>query len=244
MKKPLHFLSSLAVAMTLAAPGMAAPPTNEAVGDADSFGNRVNWIGVLQTGFVALESDCTVPPFPLGPNDRCVTVAPPPAQTSASFVDLGSITLPKNSSDSLLCHWITPNGFFSFLNPTGSPVTASFRAVASYRLESAVLNDPGIVAPGTGQPYNGAIEITLPTFNLSRTLAPGEMQLQEIRDSRICIGGLISQQALVEAYGLSEAQAKKFFKEPITIRGGMRITANWIERAGMYYGTRFMGDRK
>jgi hypothetical protein len=242
--RPLFSVLAVAAGFALPAIGAAAPPTNAEVGDAASFGSRVTWIGLLTTGYVMLERDCSALAGSLGPDDRCVTIDPPPALTTASFADLGRITLPKDSTDSLICHWVTPTGYFEFANSTGAPATASFRSVATFRFESSVLNDPNLINPVTGLPFNGAIERTVTTYNMSRTLATGATQLEQIRGSRVCIGGLLSQQALVDEFGLTEGLAKKVLKEPITIRGGVIVTARHVVRAEMTYGTRFTGDKK
>jgi hypothetical protein len=92
------WLSTIAAAAALAltaAPALAVPPTAAEVGDADSFGSRVVWMGLAGTGAVFSSSDCTPDPNnPLGPDDRCVTLIPAPAMTSFDFRDLGRITLP------------------------------------------------------------------------------------------------------------------------------------------------------
>jgi len=172
-KRLMRCLLTLSAGLAPAAPAFAAPPTIEQVGDADSFGSRVAWIGLLSTGSVLLESNCNAPPFVLGPDDRCVTITGPAVPTTA-FADLGRITLPKGSTESLICQWITPNGFFQLENTTAAPATGSFRSTATFRFESAVLNDPSLINPGTGLPFNGAIEGPVTMYNMTRTLAPGK----------------------------------------------------------------------
>ncbi len=61
-----------------------AAPTDAEVGDANSFGRDVKWLGLLQSGSVSFQSDCTPAPGdpPPGPDDRCVTLNAAPAATS------------------------------------------------------------------------------------------------------------------------------------------------------------------
>jgi len=81
-------------------------------------------------------------------------------------------------------------------------------------------------------------------YNMTRTLAAGEIQLEQIRGSRVCIAGLLNQRALTESYGLTDGLAKKLLKEPMTIRGGVSVGGSNVTRASMSYGTRFTGDKK
>jgi hypothetical protein len=78
----------------------------------------------------------------------------------------------------------------------------------------------------------------------SGTLAAGAQRSQQVRGTRTCIAGLISKSQLMDGYGLTDAQAKKFFKEPITIRVGMSARTRWVDFATIIYGTRFIGDHK
>jgi hypothetical protein len=60
--------------------------------------------------------------------------------------------------------------------------------------------------------------------------------------TRSCIAGLLSRRALVADYGLSEAQAKEFFKKPMTIRFGSRGTVAMSQYTSYFYGIRLYGD--
>lgn len=237
-----------ALALTLAFTSLhavaAPPPAVANVGDADSYGKRVIWIGMAVTGNVSLRSDCTPDPTnPLGPNDRCVVLSAA-ATTPFNFVDLGSITLPAYSANSLICHWATANVFYRFSNPTTTASSGSFNVRATYRLESTVLNDPALVNPLTGLPFGGGIDVSISGVTESRSLAPGEFSSQQANSTRTCIAGLLSKSALMRDYGLSEAQAKNVFQGPITIRVGMRGSARGVSDAFMFYSTRFTADEK
>jgi hypothetical protein len=58
-------------------------PLSKRVGDPDSFGRDVIYLGNAQTSHVALQTDCTPDPmFPPLPNDRCIVLNAQPAATS------------------------------------------------------------------------------------------------------------------------------------------------------------------
>ena len=71
----------------------ARPPGD--VGDPDSFGRNVQWLG-LADGEVDLLDDCT------GDTFACQPLAAAPGVTNFTFEDLGHITLPPRAAHSLL----------------------------------------------------------------------------------------------------------------------------------------------
>lgn len=222
----------------LADPAAAkAAPTAAEVGDADSFGRSVNWLGLL-SGFTYLQTDCAVPGEPVDP--RCIQLNPAPGFTSFEAPDLAAITLPGKSTQSLICHWQTPIVSVGFANFTAATEQYRFQAFPVYRIESEVLQ--GLSDPNTGTPYNGAIELGLSAINVSGSIDPGEYNVEQFTFTRMCIGGLVSKQSLVNAYGLTEQQAKQFFKKPITITMSIRGSARMVDAANINFGTRFAGD--
>lgn len=211
----------------------AAAPTVEDVGDADSFGRNVIWLGLMQ-GAVTVSTDCTPPAGePADPN--CVTIADTTALTPFRVNDVAVYNLPGKSTKTLLCHWQTPIVNYAAFNPGGAPATMRFRATPIYRVEAAVLADPSL-------PYGGSIELGLTGISRIKTLAPGAFESDLITTTRSCIAGLLSRRNLVEGYGLTEAQAKRFFREPITIRMDISGQVQNVDGASIIYGTRFTGD--
>lgn len=222
----------------LADPAAAkAAPTAAEVGDADSFDRKLNWLGLL-SGFTYLQTDCVVPGEPLDP--RCIQLNPAPDFTAFEAPDLAAITLPGKSTNSLLCHWQTPIVSVGFANFTAATEQYRFQAFPVYRIENEVLD--GLSDPNTGTPYNGAIELGLGAINVSGSIAPGEYNVEQFTFTRTCIGGLVSKQSLVGVYGLTEQQAKQFFKKPITITMSIRGNARMVDGANINFGTRFVGD--
>src|SRR3954447_17549617 len=112
--------SIIALGLMIAVAAQAAPPTVEEVGDPDSFGRDVIYLGNAQTSNAALQEDCTPDPmFPPAPNDRCIVLNAQPAATSFNEDGLATLALPADSTKSLVCFALTPNPNFEFFNLTG-----------------------------------------------------------------------------------------------------------------------------
>lgn len=220
-------------------------PTAAEVGDADTFGHAVIWDGLLSTGTISLASDCTpAPGDPApGPDDRCVTLNPAPAATTFDLPDIGRMTLPGKTSHNILCHWTSANGVYSLFNGMGVNANARITLHPYLVVESSVLSNPLLIDPTTGLPFNGSLT-TVPgtTYSDAQTLAPNARSTQRMSDSRVCIGGAISRQGLIQGYGLTSAQVDDFFRNPITLKFGLSGSAQLVDFASLIYGVRIMGD--
>src|SRR5262245_59953677 len=117
--------ASLALASSLA---IAAVPTIADVGDPDSFGRPVKYLGVIQIPVVDFETDCTG----AGPPDqvRCVTLNPQPAATTFADPDMALMNLPAKASNSLLCFHLTPFISYILRNFTATERDGSLRGSA------------------------------------------------------------------------------------------------------------------
>jgi hypothetical protein len=217
--------------------------TDDEVGDANSFGRNVKFVGTVQTGVLSIANDCTPDPmFPPGPKDQCVV---PDANgiANANFPDMGKVLIPAKSVKTLLCHWQTPFASILYQNNTGvyqGNARASF--TATYKFENEVLADPALLDPNTGLPYGGVIEVGLSSISDTRGLQPGDVQNYSDNDTRVCNGGILTKRALIESYGLSEAQATQFFKKDTIITMGLRGNTRHVSDASVIIGTRFVGD--
>ena len=236
--------SVIALGLMMAMAAQAAP-TIEEVGDPDSFGRDVIYLGNAQTSIVALQADCTPDPmFPPAPNDRCIVLNPQPAGTSFNEDGLATLQLPADSTKSLICFALTPNHSFEFLNLTGVPQSnARYSARAVITIENEVLDDPTLIDPNTGLPYGGKMVLPLGSYSESRSIAAGERDQKTLFLSRHCIGGLVSKRSLVGS-GLSETQAKQFFKKPMKFTFGATGTVQIVNFANFLYGIRLYGDSK
>ncbi len=247
-RSPL-FLALLVTGLAGTTPTLAAKPdpvlapaavTPEEVGDAGSFGKNMKWLG-LASGFVQLLDTCTPLPGDPAP-ENCIEVNPAPAITTFNLSNLDSVTLPGRSTDTLICHWQTPIVSYNAVNPTGAPSNFQLRVTPFYRIQSEVLADPTLIDPNTGLPFGGVLELALTSISKSAQMAPGEFGSEFITGTRMCIGGLVSKDSLISNYGLTEAQANRFFRRPITISLGIRGQSRLVDGASINIGTRFAGD--
>jgi hypothetical protein len=58
------------------------------------------------------------------------------------------------------------------------------------------------------------------------------------------MAGLISKRALIDNYGLTEAQATEFFKKPTTVSLNVTGSARYVAFAGLTMGLRIVGDKR
>jgi hypothetical protein len=231
-------LSLTASKVTPAMSGAAkAGPTEEEVGDVDSFGRNVKWLGVTQMN-VFLTPDCSG--FPEG-----VGCAELDANGSASFSfeDLARIELPKKAANSLLCYWLSPFLTINYQNTQAFPVTARLQYSPTLTVENPVLDDPALINAMTGLPFGGSLLTSMTSSEFFEVLLdPGQGLNERKRDSTVCIAGFVTQRNLVANFGLTEAQAKEFFKQPTTVRMNISGTAQYIGNANMGFGFRIVGD--
>jgi hypothetical protein len=90
------------------------------------------------------------------------------------------------------------------------------------------LDDPTLIDPNTGLPYGGRMTLPLSTWSESRSIAAGEREQKSMFLTRHCIGGLVSKRSLVGS-GLTQTQAKQFFKKPMTFTFGSSGTVQVVD---------------
>lgn len=217
-------------------PEAALAPSSSDVGDGDSFGRSVNFLGYAQTDGVSVWWDCT-DQLP----GTCVVASPDTSSGSLSRIgDEAVIHLPARAARSLLCFTINPFGFVDLNNTSGSRQGASYNMGARWLIESEVLNDPALINPGTGLPFNGVIQSGSSLDSGYETLEAGAQHSIQVFHSRTCNAGHLSRRGLVEM-GLSEAQAREVFRKPITLRFGASVYVSW-GNAFLTPGFRVYGD--
>jgi hypothetical protein len=231
--------SRAAVPLVLSPAALAAAVTPEDVGDADSFGKNVTYIGTAQSIGVTLADDCTGTD-PLV--ERCTVQNAAPAITTVIENDLAVINLPKNATKTLMCFTLTPSIFVDWGNFTGAQQIARFNANALINIENPVLEDPALIDPATGLPFNGVLEIALSTWSHVQSMPNNATETERSMQTRSCIAGIISRRVLVDEYGLTDNQAKEFFKKAMTVRFGARVTASMSQFTNYFYGVRLYGD--
>jgi hypothetical protein len=220
--------------------------TIETVGDPDSFGRAKTYLGLAQTETVIL-TDPTAPGeepcsyYLTQGYTQCVETNPAPAGTSVNLPDLASIQLPGKATKSTICFTFTPITQWNWSNTTGSPQTATMFLRPWVRIQSDTLI--GLVDLN-GNPFVDGVLLDGPisTSLQARTLNDGESDFQYSATTRSCIGGLVSERGLSEGYGLTNAQIKDFFKNPITFSFGVYGSVSMVTSASYLVGVRLYGD--
>jgi hypothetical protein len=214
----------------------ALSPTNADVGDGDSFGRSVKHLGFAVVEGVQIWHDCT----DRAPERCLVPTGEVPGGSIEYIGEDAVVKLPARAARSLLCFNLTDFGLIQFSNPGQTRRTGSVTLMATWRLESEVLQDPTLIDPNTGLPYNGSLTNAAFLTQQWQNLDPGESLTVIPTHSRTCVAGHLSRRGLIER-GLSEAQAREVFRRPITIRFGARASAN-TAYAVSSYGVRIYGD--
>ena len=219
----------------------AAGPSIEDVGDIDSFGRKVVWLGVTQ-GNVALSVTC--PPPGGDPTASCVLLNPAPAATSFNLDDIAHVSLPGKAAHSLLCYWFSPYLTVGYNNPTTAPAVGRLTYFPTLTIENPVLDDPALIDPMTGLPFGGKLLTAMTSSERFEVPLAAGMQLNErTRDSAVCIAGFLTKRALTDNFGLTDAQAKQFFKKPTTVRLNVSGNVQYVDDASLIFGLRIVGDR-
>lgn len=210
------------------------------VGDVDSFGNALRWLGVTQASVVL--GDACEPAAP-GAADQCVVLAAPGLPTTFAFRDIARITLPKNASESLLCQWFSPVLTMTYANPGTVPVMGQLSYSPTLTVDNPVLDDPALINAATGLPFDGSLETSMTASErFIEPLAPGAVQSVRDRDTATCIAGFINRRSLVDTFGLTPAQAREFFKRKTTVRLNVSGSARYVSDANLIFGLRIIGD--
>jgi hypothetical protein len=242
ISKILVVISAIALAGNL----RAAPITEADVGDADTFGHNAQYMGVA-SGFVQLMAACPAPTPtptpPFNPNDsQCFNLAPAPATTAFSAVDVARIKLPKKATRNIIYPVVNLFLNFQLQNTSGSPQPSCFLNFTSHlTIESDALNDPSIIDPGTGLPAAGKFTFQFPyIFRDDRSMQNGDRARR--REVLVRVGNAgINRQFLI-ANGLTDAQVTDLFKSAITIRMNIEGSAKFVTDANITCNMRLFGD--
>ena len=234
------------VAARASAPKIAArapaAPTIDDVYDVDSFKRSVTYLG-LASAFVNLSDTC--PTDPANPDELCATLNPAPAFTNFNFQDAARIKLPPKATNSLLCYWFSPVVTVNYVNGGASLAYGRLRYNPTLTVENPVLADPALIDPTTGAPFGGKLLTSMTSSeNFVVPLPPTTNFTERTRDSNVCMAGFISKKALVDNYGLTDAQATEFFKKETIVRLNISGSAQNVGFASMVFGLRIMGDER
>jgi len=229
--------SALKLSRSQTAAATLADPTVEDVGDLDSFGRHPPRFGVT-TAFITLAPSCTPTP-----GEQCQVLNPSPATTSFNFEDTVHISLPAKATHSLLCYWFSPLLTVTYQNATAAPVVARLNYSPTLTVENPVLADPALIDPTTGVAFGGRLQTSMTSSESFQVpLSPGVQITERTRDSAVCIAGFLTRRALVDTYGLTDAQVTEFFKKPTTVRLNVRGSSQHVSGASLIFGLRIVGD--
>ena len=229
-------LVTLSVAATL-----RAAPTAADVGDAETFGHNVKYMGA-NSGFVTLSPDCSAEPSPSPPTSQCFTIAPAPATTTYNAQDIAIIKLPKDVTKSVIYPALNFFVNYQLQNTTGVPQPQGlFDFFATVDIESDVLNDPSVIDPATGMPAGGKL---LGQFNYryrdDRSMDTDDRQRTRITLVRVGNTGITKAQLVNQ--GLSPIVVDKLFKSAMTIHLNIQGSAKLVTDASITGNMRLFGD--
>ncbi len=225
------FLSSAVLAQSL-----------PSVSDTDANGRNMIHLGAANTGFIYMKSDCSEE---LAAGLKCTIIQPAPAPTEFQHEDIVSIRIPARAANSMLCFDITPLIDVTFENTTGNPVAnALFSGRATLTLKSPVLEDPSLVRPGNGEPYNGELRIPTVQYSEQLKLDAGERNARSYHYTRSCGSASLSKQKLISIFGFDASQANSFFNNAITVELDASAIARHISYVHYDYHVRLYGDRR
>ena len=217
------------------------------VGEPDSFGKNVKFLGTAATGVVYVYHSCDPAillaegNITLGPDDRCLVNTVGGGTASATFNDLGRITIPGRSADNVV---------YFILNNTVSSETQNSYAnglfvFSSYiprlTIESAALNDPAALDPTTGLPLNGVLTVSAfgaRVFN--KTVPANDFEFFYDTYSSAATRGFA--RGYFADLGLPPSVVNNLYRQPMTIRLGMRVAAQNVSFGQYFYAMRFTGN--
>src|ERR1043166_651679 len=181
----------IAVTATIAlATWLKAGPTENDVGDPDSFKQGANFLGV-NSGFIYV-NNCPAPtPAPsVAPNNtspQCFTTAACPGTDVFDAFNIAAIVLPKDATRDIIYPVLNFFHDFTLENTSGSPQSSVFfDYTADITIESSVLNDPSCIDPNTGNPCGGKLQFQFGDNRMreDRSMNPGDRERQHLNYSR------------------------------------------------------------
>lgn len=217
------------------------------VGEPDSFGKTVKFLGTAATGVVYVYHSCDPQVLldelevTLGADDRCLAHTVGGATSSATFNDLGRITIPGRTADNVI-YFVLNNTVSSGLqNDFANNLPVSFSYSPRLTIESAALNDPSALDPVTGQPLNGVLTVTAfgaRVFN--KIIAPNDFEFSFDHYSTAATRGFA--RSYFADLGLPQTVINNLYRQPMTIRLGMRVSVRNVSSGQYLYAMRLTGN--
>jgi len=206
-----------------------------------TFGGRMVFLGLGIASIISDETCVFAPQDALPPDTRCVVIPPAPSGTTSDFQDIGSIYLPKGSARSIIWPTVIYNIDYQFNNTTSAPQRGIYRLDTYITIESDALMDPTLIDSATGLPYNGKAGGFFAPHLIDRTLSVGERIHEHTRYSGVGINAFNTDGFFAD---LPARVVKDLFEGPITIRYGLRINLQNVDRTNVVFGLRLTGDKQ
>ncbi len=214
----------------------AGPPTENDVGDPDSFKHAANYLGV-SSGFIYVNNCPATSPTPTpspAPNNngtQCFTTQPCPGSDSFDAFNVAAIVLPKDSTKDIIYPVLNFFHDVTLENTSGSPQdSVFFQYTADITIESTVLNTPSCTDPNTGDPCGGQLQFQFGDNRMreDRSMNPGDRERQHLNYTRA--GNLgITKRFLVES-GLSQQLVDNLFHSQMTIRLNVHVQTRCVNQ--------------
>jgi hypothetical protein len=234
--------------------GNTAKPTNSKavvltaadVGEPDSFGKNVKFLGTATSGVILIYHSCdpvvlAAEDVVLGPDDRCMDVSNPAVTTTATFNDVGRIKIPAKSADNVI-YFIANNFLYSFMNNSNTLVSSGrISYTPTVTIESEALLDPLAIDPTTGLPMNGSFTTGIGGGKtIVKTMQPNAIETNIERYSTAATRGFA--RGYFADLGLPTSVINKIYTKPMTIKLNIRVSTRYVEDGQAAFSMRFMGN--
>jgi hypothetical protein len=218
------------------------------VGEPDSFGKNVKFLGTARTGVVYVYRSCDptilfdeLDGLTLGPDDRCMAHTVGGPTSVGTFDDLGRITIPGRSADNTIYFIINRTIDNELQNAFSNEISTFFRFSPRLTIESTALNDPAAVDPTTGNPLNGVLTVSaFGTKIFNNSLNIGAFETSYDQSSSAASTGFA--RTYFAALGLPPHVINQLYRRPMTIKLGMRVSVQGVWFGQYLYSMRFTGN--
>jgi len=227
--------------------GMTNSITEAEAGEIDSFNKNAKFMGTAASGSAIIYTSCDPAVLladlgiTLGPDDRCLAAPNPAVTATAVFTDMARITIPARTLSNVLYMINNHTILWDFQNDTLGPIFGQMSYSPRITIESVALNDPAAINPDNGLPMMGSYTTAgNGTMFQTQLLAPGAFESSVQSYTRANTTGLSRQ--YFRALGLSETIINRIFRNPLTVRLGMRLSVRGVQSGQFSYLARCLGQ--
>ncbi len=205
----------LGIAQLAAVPAIAA-------NDPDAIGQLIKYLDYAAPVQVTVGPSQVCPAIPEMPH-RCIPLAHT-VNESFALADITEIEVDRGLR-SLIDFTMHPIVNVSFRGSTSADPFGYLNLYVTIAIESDVLNDPALINPRTGQPFGGKIDRDVILLTERRSVSGAITSPIVIRPDVGFNQALVSRKQLIETFGLSERDARRFMTGPMKFKLGVRGTA-------------------